>query len=150
MKKKPLTYDEFKSIYSKVPRLCVDPIVRTKKGIILALRKGKDYGWENKWHLPGGTLHYKESVEQGLRRLMNEEAGIEVKIGKILGYMEFPSEINERGFGWSVSLGILCYIESGKIRPDENAYEIKEFKELPENMVEEHRDFIKKHWDEIF
>lgn len=149
MTKKPLSPEEFKHIYSKVPRFCIDPIVRMKDGIVLSLRNG-NFGWDNQWHLPGGTLHYKETVEHGLRRLMKEEIGIEVKIVRMLGYAEFPSEEKERGFGWSVSLMILCDYVSGELRPDENAHEVKVFSKLPENMVKEHDDFLKEHWDEIF
>jgi ADP-ribose pyrophosphatase YjhB (NUDIX family) len=147
--KLPLTYEEFKRIYSKVPRLCVDPVVRTKDGIVLALRKG-NYGWENQWHLPGGTLYYKETVEQGINRLMKEEIGAVVKPVKVLGYAEFPSEEKERGFGWSVSIIILCDFVSGNLKPDENAHEVKVFSKIPENTVKEHKDFLEKHWREIF
>ncbi|MEK6910615.1 MAG: NUDIX domain-containing protein [Nanoarchaeota archaeon] len=148
MTKKPFSPEEFKQIYSKVPRLCIDPIVRTKEGIVLSLRNG-NYGWENQWHLPGGTLHYKETVEQGLKRLMKDEIGIEVKIVKVLGYKEFPSEEKERGFGWSVSLMILCDFVSGELRPDENALEVKSFSKLPENIVKEHKEFLEERWNEI-
>lgn len=146
--KKPFTYEEFRQIYSKVPRLCVDPIVRMKDGIVLSLRNG-NYGWDNQWHLPGGTLYYRETIEQGLKRLMKEEIGIEVRIVKLLGYKEFLSEEKERGFGYSVSLLILCDYVSGELRPDENVHEVKVFSKLPENMVKEHEDFLKEHWDEI-
>ncbi|MDO8563851.1 MAG: NUDIX domain-containing protein [Nanoarchaeota archaeon] len=148
MTKKPFSPEEFKQIYSKVPRLCIDPIVRMEDGIVLSLRNG-NYGWENQWHLPGGTLLYKETVEQGLKRLMKDEIGIEVKIVKVLGYKEFPSEEKERGFGWSVSLMILCDFVSGKLRPDENALEVKAFSKLPDNIVKEHAEFLEEHWDQI-
>lgn len=145
----PLTPEEFEDIYSRVPRLCIDPIVRTPDGIILSLRKG-GFGWDGQWHLPGGGLFYRESVEDGLRRILRREVGIEVSILKLLGYMEFMSEEKERGFGYSVSLAILCDLVSGTPRTDESSLEIKMFTELPENMVDEHKLFLRNHWGEIY
>ena len=44
---------------------------------------------------------------------------------------------------------ILCDFVSGKLRPDENALEVKSFSKLPENIVKEHKDFLEEHWNEI-
>ncbi len=149
MTKKPFSYEEFKQIYSRIPRLCIDPIVRTQGGVVLSLRK-EGYGWGDQWHLPGGMLLYKETVEDGLRRVLRDEIGAEVSIDKVLGYMEFHSEEKERGFGYSVSLVIVCDLVSGELRPDENASEVRIFTELPERMVEEHKIFLQEHWQDIF
>lgn len=147
MENRPLSAEEFKYIYSKVTRLAVDPVVRTKDGILLSLRTLPS--WHTMWHLPGGTVLYKETVEQAIRRLMKWELGIEVRIGKLLGYMEFPSEEKERGFGWTISLAILCDLESGTPKTNEDASEVRAFKELPLNIVEEHGKFLTEHWQEI-
>ena len=42
----------FDEIYSKVPRLCVDIIIKSEDGILLPLRSIEPY--EGKWHIPGG------------------------------------------------------------------------------------------------
>ena len=139
--------EEFVKIYSRVPRLCVDLIIRHKNGVILTLRKLPT--WHKQWHLPGGGVQYQETIAQAVARKAKEELGIEVKIVKTLGYIEFPSEQKERGFGWSVSIGILCDYVSGVLTPNEEAYDVKVFTELPENTIVEQAEFLKTHWSEI-
>ena len=146
---RPLSNDEFKQIYSRVTRLCVDPIVRTPAGIILT-RRAQGMGWAGQWHFAGGTVFYKETVEAAVHRVLKTELGIEVTISKLLGYMEFPSEEKERGFGYTISLGILCDLQSGTPRADEQATEVGVFTELPEDLIVEQKEFLKKHWPEIY
>lgn len=142
MDKKPFTHKQFKAIYSKVPRLTVDLVVQTPKGIVLTLRKLPS--WYNLWHLPGGTIFYKETVKQAVKRVAKDELGIAVNIKKLLGYIEYPSEEKERGFGWTISLAILCTIKSGKLKTNEEASQVKIFSELPKNIVSEQKVFLKK------
>lgn len=47
MKAKPLTPREYKAIYSKVPRLTVEVIVKTHEGVVL-------------------TVYYKETLEEAV------------------------------------------------------------------------------------
>lgn len=149
MTKKPFTYEEFKSIYSKVPRLTVDAIIRKGDGIVLSLRR-EGMGWANEWHLPGGTILYKESIEESLHRIVKDETGLDVEIVKFLGYMEYPDEERERGFGYSVSLTLLCEYISGELQPNEDALDVRVFVELPENTIKIQEEFLKNHWEEIF
>ena len=144
----PFTPEEFKSIYSRVPRLCVDLIVRTPQGVILALRSLPT--WNNLWHTPGGTVRYKEKIVGAAARVAKSELGVEVTILKTLGYMEFPSEEKERGFGWSVSIALLCELKSGTLlEKTDEASAIRAFAELPENTLFEHKIFLTEHWHEI-
>lgn len=149
MNKNPFTNIEFKKIYSKVPRLCINVVVRTSGGIILALRK--KYGWENQWHIPGGTLFYKESVEEAIDRIAKNELGVKIKDIKLLGYTEFSKGEEKKvlGFGNSVSLTFLCDLVSGLPRPDKNSSEIKIFLKLPNNIINIQKKFLLNHWSEI-
>lgn len=52
MNSKPFTLEEYKEIFSKVPRLCVAVVIKTNEGIVMMLRKLPS--WHNQWHLPGG------------------------------------------------------------------------------------------------
>lgn len=139
--------EEFDKIYSRVPRLCVDLIIRHEKGIVLTLRSLPT--WHKQWHLPGGGVQYQETIEQAVARKAQEELGVKVKIIKTLGYIEFPSEQKERGFGWSVSIAILCDYVAGKFTLNEEASEIDFFKELPKGTNIEQAEFLKTHWSEI-
>ena len=130
-----LSIDEFKSIYSKVPRLTVEVILKTKDGIVLTLRKLPS--WNNHWHIPGGTVLYGETLEQAIQRVAKDELGIKVKIVKLLGYISYPSEKKERGYGWSIGIAYLCKIKSGILRQNNQAKEIQIFKILPSNIINE-------------
>ena len=145
--KKPFTYEEFEKIYSKVPRLTVDLIIKSQNGIILTLRSLPT--WHNQWHLPGGTVLYKERINDAVLRVAQEELGLEVKILNRLGNIEYPSEEKERGFGWSVAVTVLCEALSEKITLSNEASRVEVFKELPENVISEQEAFLLKHWNEI-
>ena len=145
--KKPLSSEEFKAIYSKVPRLCVELVIKTPEGIVLSLRKLSS--WYGKWHIPGGTVHYKEEVKDAIKREAAEELGIEVSIKKLLGYIEYPDEKKERGFGSSIGLAFLCVANVSKMTPNDDASEIKIFKSLPGNLIEEHQVFLESSWEDI-
>lgn len=148
IKKRPFSPEEFKAIYSRVPRLCVDIVVKTPKGIVLSLRNLPS--WNGKWHIPGGTVLNGEKLTDSVHRVASEELGIKVKIKKLLGYVEFPNEAKERGFGHSVSASFLCSTKNlnFKINKDE-ASRVGVFKELPDGLIEEQYQFLQSVWNEI-
>ncbi|MBI3397598.1 NUDIX hydrolase [Candidatus Woesebacteria bacterium] len=141
-RKYPLTYKEFKEIYSKVPKLCVEVAIRTKKGYLLTFRTKN--GWVNKWHLPGGTVHYREKISDCVSRVAEEELGVKVAVEKFLGYIEYFSEEKERGFGYSVSLVFLCKPLSDNYKLDDQAEKLDFFNKPPKNTVREHIEFFKR------
>ncbi len=141
MNNKPFSKKEFKNIYSRVPRLCVELAIQTPKGIVLALRSLPS--WNNLWHMPGGTVLYKEKISNAAKRIAKDELGIKIEIKKLLSYIEYPKEEKERGFGYSVSLVFLCHTKSKTMRPDGDSSEIKIFNKIPKNIVAEHRKFLK-------
>ena len=61
-----LSDQEYKEIYSKVPRLCVELLIKTEEGILLVKRAIPP--GEGLWYLPGGTVLFDESVEQAVKR----------------------------------------------------------------------------------
>lgn len=142
MNSKPFSEKEFKNIYSRATRLCVDLIVQTPKGIVLILRKLPS--WYNKWHFPGGTVLYKEKIRDAIPRVALDELGITVKPGKLLGYIEYNEE-KERGFGYTVSLAFLCYGKESKMKPNNDAFEVKAFNKIPKNIIKEQASFLKTH-----
>lgn len=132
----PFSYAEFTQIYSQVPRLTVDLVVQTEGGVVLVKRQ--EQSWHGMWHLPGGTVLYCEKITDAVGRIANEELGVTVKIEKLLGYIEYPSEVTERGFGYSVSLTFQCQVDAAQIdwlRWSER--EIQIFESMPANVVSE-------------
>ena len=92
---------------------------------------------------------YKETVNQAVARIAEEELGIVVTPKKLLGYIEFPSEEKERGFGYTISLAMLCGTGANQFTVNEQASEAKSFNILPANTITEHRIFLASHWEEI-
>ena len=149
MNKKPFSPEEFKEIYSRATRLCVDLVIKTPKGLALSLRSLSS--WKGYWHLPGGTVFYKEKIIDTVRRVALEELGISVNVDKLLGYVEYVSEEKERGFGYTVAMVFLCSLGKDKIdmKSNEEASEVSFFKELPDNVIDEQRVFLESVWREI-
>lgn len=144
---KPFTPEEFKAIYSKVPRVTVDLIIKTPEGIILALRS--HYAWKGYWHFPGGTILYKESVLEAVHRVAKEEIGQSVEVIKLLGYTESRDEEKHRGFGSTVTLTFLCMTDQTVFSVNEDASTIELFPEIPDNLIPEQADFLREHWNDI-
>jgi ADP-ribose pyrophosphatase YjhB (NUDIX family) len=142
IRKLPLTNEEFKSIYSKVTRLCVDLIINDKRGILLTLRQKN--GWQGQWHFPGGTVCYREAVKDAVKRIAKEELGTSVKIVKLAGYIEYLDEVKERGFGYSVSIAFICHLKSEVMELDDQVEKAEFFKDLPKNMIIIQKDFLNK------
>lgn len=145
--KNPFSAKEFRDIYSKVPRLCVDLIIKTAGGVALSLRGIEPY--KGQWHFPGGTVFYKEKITDTIKRVAREEVGIKVSIDKLLGYIEYPREEKDRGFGYTVTMAFLCTTKDRIFKHDKNSLGIKAFKKIPTNMVQEQYKFIKPIWHKI-
>lgn len=136
----PLTNEEFKAIYSRVPRLCVEVVVKTAEGVVLTLRSIKPY--KSQYHIPGGTVGYGETLEEAVLRVAKEELGVEVEIEKLLGPIYYPSEVKQRGWGWSVGIAYSVKIKSGKLRGSNQGKKVGIFSLLPENLIAEQKQFL--------
>ncbi|MDP4001488.1 MAG: NUDIX hydrolase [bacterium] len=141
MSKKPFTEEEFKSIYSKVPRLCVEVVIQSQEGILLTLRSLPS--WNNQWHLPGGTVLFGEKLEDSVKRVAEDELGASVTVDQMIGIIEYPSEQKERGYGHGIGIAYLCYLNSPDIKLNAEASEAKFFQSAPENIIQEQRYFLK-------
>lgn len=135
-----LAEEDFKNIYSKVPRLCIDLVIKNEEGILLQLRKNEPY--KDMWNLPGGTLYKGETVFDATKRIAKSETGLDVELKNTLGYAEY---LKEERFGLEVhSVSIILEVDvlGGEFIFDENTIELKYFKDLPENLVKEQKDFL--------
>lgn len=140
---RPFTFEEFKAIYSKVPRLCVEVVVCGENGVLLTYRDIDP--WKNTWHLPGGTVYFEEPAVDACKRIAKEELGADVSIDKFAGYLEYPSTKDQPGaFDWSVSLMFLASLTSNKINLSSEAKDYKFYKKLPENTLPEHKEWLIK------
>jgi ADP-ribose pyrophosphatase YjhB (NUDIX family) len=93
---------EFDAIFSRVPRLCVEVVIRApERGVLLMLRDiPPNVG---AWHIPGGTVMFGERLTDAVLRVACDELDLDVTVGDLLGYIEYPSHY-ENGLDSPVGL----------------------------------------------
>jgi ADP-ribose pyrophosphatase YjhB (NUDIX family) len=141
----PLPEEEFDRIFSRVPRLTVELVIASgDRGVLLALR---DFGpCKGLWHLPGGTVRFGEPLVQAVRRVAQDELGVTVSVGEMLGYIEYPSHYNN-DLDSPVGLAFLTDVV-GDVPDEPNLRsECAWFKVLPDNMHAEQTEFLARHLD---
>ena len=89
-----------KSSAPKGPRLTVDAWVRDRRGRLLLVRRGGP-PFQGRWALPGGFCDVGETTEECGAREVEEETGVKVRIGKLLGVYSDPKR-DPRGHTVSV------------------------------------------------
>lgn len=139
MKVRRLPLKEFKDIYSKVPRLCVDLIIKDKQGVLLAKRDiPPDKGW---WHFPGGTVLMGETLKDTAKRVALEELNTNVRIEKFLGFLEYTKG---SGLGYPIAAVFIVKPLSKKLVGGDQAKTIEFFNALPEKTLPEVKRFLEK------
>lgn len=128
----------FRAIYRRVPRLCVDLVVRAPGGVVLTKRD--IIPWKGQWHFPGGTVLFGESLAHAVARVAAEELGIRVRIERVLGTIEYLHEA--RWYGHPVSIAFLVRRAGGKLRGSPQGREVDTFTKLPRPMIREQRRFL--------
>jgi ADP-ribose pyrophosphatase YjhB (NUDIX family) len=102
MIKEPLSQKEFTEIFHKVPRLTVEVIVLSPKGILLTKRQIEPC--KGMWHIPGGTVRFGEHLTDAVHRKALDELSSDVIVDKFLGYIEYPSHYDEGLAAFNIAL----------------------------------------------
>ncbi len=130
-----LNHRDYKEIYSKIPRICIDLLVTDGDKFLLTRRKiSPDNG---KWHLPGGTILFKESFKESIKRIAKSELGINVDVVKKIGTIEFL-RINAH----EITIVFLVRKKPGKIKLDFQADKFRFFKKIPKNTIKPQFKFL--------
>lgn len=129
--KYPLTQSEFDTIYSKVPRLTVEIILKSEEGVLLTLRTIEPC--IGMWHLPGGTVWYGEMLEDAIKRIAKKEIGIDVIESEMIGIIEYPDHVAS-GYGDPRGLAYLITDYKGVITTDEEAEAVEWFSSIPDKI----------------
>jgi len=115
-------------------------VIKDKRGILLTQRLiPPDAG---KWHLPGGTVLFGETLAEAVQRIAQEEIGIKVKIIKEIGYLDF---LRMRPRMHAASVVFLVEPLTNNFRGSFQAEKIRFFKSVPKNSIQEHLSFLIKH-----
>ena len=138
----PLTPEEFNDIYSRVPRLCVDIVIRDSRGVLLAKRDIEPC--KGQWHLPGGTVYFGEPLTDAVRRVAARELGVTVDVETLLGYIEYPRMAAAGYRGWPVGIAFAATITGGQLRGSDQGAEIGFFPEIPADTIAEQAEFLRQ------
>jgi ADP-ribose pyrophosphatase YjhB (NUDIX family) len=140
----PLPQAEYEAIFSRVPRLTVEVVITAAnmEGVLLSRRlTGPCQGL---WHLPGGTVRFGEPLTDAARRIPRTELGLEVTVGPLIGYIEYPSHLVLGD--WPVGIAFLTELSSTSAPGIESGTgSVAWFRQLPEDMHEEQKAFLRGH-----
>lgn len=121
----------WRTIISIVPIPSVEVIItRSGKDFLLTYRKDQD--WDG-WHIPGGFILPRESIENACQRVAQKELGMKVEFQKIVSAFSWP----DSPYGNDFSL--ICICSTGE-EPKVGKF----FTEIPEKIVSHHREFLEK------
>jgi len=110
---------------------------------ILLIKRKKD-PYKDYWALPGGFLEIEETPEDGARRELKEETGLDIDVLKEAGTF---GDIDRDPRGRTITIAFYTFINhrNRKIAAKTDAAEVKWFsiKELPE-MAFDHKEILKE------
>ena len=135
-----LTSEEFTSIYAKVPRLCVDVIIKEGDSVLLTRRTLETY--KNLWHIPGGTVTFGETPSDAVKRIALAELGLEVEILSLIDVVAFRDEFKGDWHGWPITLEYQVQVISGEIELNEDADRFAYFDKYPRNTIIGHKKLL--------
>ena len=109
-------------------QVCICGAIKCENEYLMVKRSLDDEDCAGFWEMPSGKLEFGEKVEEGLRREILEEVGIDISefTKKIIGISEYSSEKND-GIKYSVQLNYVIEVPT---------------KNLPIKISEEHTDFV--------
>ena len=142
--------EDYVNIFSKVPRVCIDLIIRGDKGVLLALRAIDPY--IGMWHLPGGMIYKGESFLDAAKRVAKKEVGLDVVSAKIIDQFEMLHEVRVDHVQHIISLVCEVKIKTGNsegeslLLHDFQSSELRYFSynEVPGNLIPFHREALEK------
>ena len=139
-----LKQEEYDFIFNRVPRLCVDMVIRNEKGGILLTRRNIE-PYKNLWHLPGGMVRFKETIADAANRVAQKEFGATVEVIKNLGACEtMIDDLGPDKPRHSVSVGLEVRITSGTPQITSESSEVGYFTGLPRKVHPYHKVFIQE------
>jgi ADP-ribose pyrophosphatase YjhB (NUDIX family) len=97
------------------------------------------------WHLPGGTVLFGERVVDAVQRVARDELAVDVEVGDLLGYIEYPSHYTaglDSPVGLAFSTEIVGRPGAEEDLPEGCAW----FKELPAGLYREQGEFLIRHF----
>jgi ADP-ribose pyrophosphatase YjhB (NUDIX family) len=144
MVRDPLPQAEYEAIFSRVPRLTVEVVITADEMSGVLLSRREDGPCRGLWHIPGGTVRFGEPLTEAVRRVARQELGLEVVVGRPIGYIEYPSHL---ALGdWPVGMAFLTKLVQPRAPDDATRPgRVEWFRRLPEQMHDEQKVFLRAH-----
>lgn len=130
-----LSDEDYNFIYSRSPRVCVDLLIRNSEGEILLTKRDIE-PYKDHWHLPGGRIKFRETVNEAIKRIAKSELGIELPEGVIIGYCEYLEEV--QGGNPRHSISLIHNFEYNGESPKDGIF----FKNLPDIIIPEQKKWL--------
>jgi 8-oxo-dGTP diphosphatase len=108
----------------------VNPVIVTKDKKIVLAKRSKEIVEGGKWHLPGGRVLVKETLETALKRLAATKTNLKIELfypslkQSIVGIYDNPERDPREHV---VSIALLCKIVDGKPKPGTKVDVVKAF-----------------------
>ena len=97
--------------FPEVPLVGVGAVI-VDEGRVLLIRRGSE-PLKGHWSLPGGLLEVGESLEEGVRREVREETGLEVEVLELVELLDRIHREGERVRYHYVIADYLCRVTGG-------------------------------------
>lgn len=99
--------------------LAVGAVIEDKDGRILLVKHRPERGgyWQGKWICPGGRLEPGETLEEGARREVKEETGLDIDITKLLPPFERIVREGEKVALHVVYIDFIAKVAGGEFAP---------------------------------
>jgi ADP-ribose pyrophosphatase YjhB (NUDIX family) len=127
-------------------------VLITNKGKVLLVKRRNEPG-KNLWSIPGGLIELGEPIKKAVKREAEEEAGLKIKIKKLLDVIDviIKNSSNKIRFHY-VLIVFLAYPIEGQLKLSNEHWEIKwiSFKEAENyNLTKTCRKLLRKFKKEL-
>jgi ADP-ribose pyrophosphatase YjhB (NUDIX family) len=116
----------------------VNPVIVTPDGKIVLAKRTAGIVGGGKWHLPGGRVQVKETLENTLKRIAFEKTNLKIKLfypslkESLVGIYDDPERDPREHV---ISIAFLCKIVDGESKPGAKVDAVKGFSEAETKKV---------------
>ena len=97
------------------PEPIVGALIQSDSGEILLVRQAK---WKNKYCIPGGHIELNETIENAIKREVQEEVGLNIEVVELLGVQDNIHSAEFHKKKHFIFLDYLCKTSEKEVRLD--------------------------------
>ena len=117
----------------------VNPVIVTSDGKIVLAKRTEGIVGGGKWHLPGGRVQFKETLEATLKKVALAKINLKVKLlyptlkESLVGIYDDPKRDPREHV---ISIAFLCKIVEGEVKPGAKVDAVNSFSEAETKNLE--------------